>query len=85
MLILKEAIFQCLFAFTDESDEVLLVTPCFDAAVRSASTLGVRLRGVSLVPGEGGAGSWKLDMEQLEAKLTAPRAANGSLKLRMAS
>ena len=80
----QEAIFTTLFSWTDPGDEVILFTPCFDAVVKSASTLGVKLVGVNMRPkggtangtsngaeSSGSSGSWSVDMEELEAKISS--------------
>eukprot|EP00435_Cladocopium_sp_Y103_P013713 s3814_g3.t1 len=69
----QEAIFTCLFSWTDPEDEVVLFTPCFDAVVKSASTLGVKLVGVNMKPPDSGATSskaWTVNMDELEAAIT---------------
>ena len=70
----QEAIFTSLFSWTDPGDEVLLFTPCFDAVVRSASTLQVKLIGVNLRPPcDGSTASlkdWSVNMEELERSIT---------------
>lgn len=69
----QEAIFTCLFSWTDPEDEVVLFTPCFDAVVKSASTLGVKLVGVNMKDPQNGATSskaWSVNMDELEAAIT---------------
>jgi len=71
----QEAIFTCLFSWTDPEDEVILFTPCFDAVVKSASTLGVKLVGVNMKPMENGESTnskdWSVNMNELEAAITS--------------
>ena len=69
----QEAIFTCLFSWTDPEDEVVLFTPCFDAAVKSASTLGVKLVGVNMKPTTTATSSkdWIVNMEELELAITS--------------
>ena len=70
----QEAIFTCFFSWTDPEDEVVLFTPCFDAVVKSASTLGVKLVGVNMKPPDSGATSskaWTVNMDELETAITS--------------
>ncbi len=71
----QEAIFTCLFSWTDPEDEVILFTPCFDAVVKSASTLGVKLIGVNMKPLETvestNSKDWSVNMDELEAAITS--------------
>jgi len=69
----QEGIFTSLFAWTDPGDEVVVFTPCFDAVMKAAATVGAVLKGVCMRPEGGGSGStaeWKVGLEELEAAIT---------------
>jgi aspartate/methionine/tyrosine aminotransferase len=69
----QEGIYTTMHAFCDPGDEVLVITPAFDATFKSAALLGLLLKGVSLKPDAGTAATssrdYKLDIEELKAAI----------------
>jgi len=77
----QEGLFTTLFALTNPDDEVVLLTPCFDAVIKSASAVGLTMKGVPMRPTKGGdesavasslcrASDWKVDLHELDAAIT---------------
>lgn len=69
----QEGIFTTLFAWTNPGDEVVILTPCFDAVLKAAATVDVKAKAVSVRPpatGSSRSSEWKLDMTELEQAVT---------------
>jgi aspartate/methionine/tyrosine aminotransferase len=68
----QSAIFTTLYAFANPGDEVLIVTPSFDASFKSAAVMGVDLKSVNMrrTSADNCSSSWTLDPADLRAALT---------------
>ena len=71
----QEGIFTVMHAFTNPGDEVVIITPSFDAFFKSAAVMGLTLRGVSLKPGAQSdsevrsVSDWTIDEGELRAAI----------------
>lgn len=71
----QEGIFTTLFAWTDPGDEVVVLTPCFDAVLKTCETLGLNVKPVC-VQSSGSTlarrtAGWELDFDSLERAVTS--------------
>eukprot|EP00746_Dinoflagellata_sp_MGD_P062827 gnl/MRDRNA2_/MRDRNA2_26408_c0_seq1.p1 gnl/MRDRNA2_/MRDRNA2_26408_c0~~gnl/MRDRNA2_/MRDRNA2_26408_c0_seq1.p1 ORF type:complete len:432 (+),score=71.21 gnl/MRDRNA2_/MRDRNA2_26408_c0_seq1:141-1298(+) len=69
----QEGIFTALFAWTNPGDEVVIVTPCFDAVLKIADTIDIRTKSVTVKPHvieSSRSSDWKLDLTELEQAIT---------------
>jgi aspartate/methionine/tyrosine aminotransferase len=71
----EEGIFLTMHALLERSDEVIVLTPCYDSLINVAEYLGCRIVRWPLVEADeppDGPGGWYLDLEMLE-RLVTPR------------
>ena len=72
----QEGIYTTMAAFCNPGDEIVVMTPCFDAYFKTASVLGLRVKGVPLTQTSNlssrhpTAGDYTLDLDELRRALS---------------